>query len=202
MLGGIARETSRIRLGTLVSSATFRLPAILALQVANVDEMSGGRAELGLGAGWHEVEHETYGVPFPTRRFDRLEEQLAIVTGLWGTPAGSTFDFDGEFYRLRDGPALPRPVQERVPIIIGGRGPSRTPELAARFASEYNYFAQEGDGIRARFDVVRAAATEVGRDPAGMRLSIATSLGHGIPLSEVRERVARAREADCDRIYL
>src|SRR3954463_14751675 len=110
-LAGLARETSRIRLGTLVSSVTFPHPGVLAIQVAQVDAMSGGRVELGLGAGWFEAEHRAYGLPFPDRRFGLLTEQLEIVPGLWGTPAGERFSHDGEDYTLTDSPALPKPVQ-------------------------------------------------------------------------------------------
>src|SRR3954467_7829691 len=129
-LAGLARETKRIRLGTLMTSATFRLPGVLAIQVAQVDQMSGGRVELGLGAGWYEAEHTAYGIPFPGtgERFDRFEEQLAVITGLWGTPAGERFPHDGPHYPLSDSPALPKPVQDpRPPILIGGMGKRRTP---------------------------------------------------------------------------
>jgi F420-dependent oxidoreductase-like protein len=202
VLAGLARETSRIRLGTLVSSATFRHPGILAIQVANVDAMSGGRVELGLGAGWHEREHAAYGIPFPAKRFGILEEQLAIVTGLWATPAGETFDFAGEHYRLDAAPALPKPVQSRVPVIVGGSGPSRTPQLAARYATEYNYFVNGDRDAAARFAAVRAAVSATGRDPDDLRYSVATSLGFGIPLPEVVEMVDAARAAGADRVYL
>jgi F420-dependent oxidoreductase-like protein len=202
VLAGLARETSRIRLGTLVSSATFRHPAVLAIQVANVDTMSGGRAELGLGAGWHEREHQAYGIPFPAKRFGILEEQLAIITGLWATPVGATFDFAGEHYRLDAAPALPKPVQARVPVIVGGSGPSRTPQLAARFATEYNYFVTGDRDAAARFAAVRVAVAEAGRDPGDLRYSVATSLGFGIPLPEVVEMVDVARAAGADRVYL
>ena len=134
-IAGLARETSRIRLGTLVSSVTYRVPGLLAIQVAQVDAMSGGRVELGLGTGWFGREHEAYGIPFPAKRFDLLEEQLEVVTGLWATPVGETYSFAGAHYRLTDAPALPKPVQSRVPVIVGGGGPKRTPELAARFAT-------------------------------------------------------------------
>lgn len=202
ILGGLARETERIRLGVLVTAATFRHPSVLAVQVANVDEMSGGRAELGLGAAWHAREHAAYGIPFPERRFGILEEQLAIITGLWATPVGDTFSFAGDHYVLDAAPALPKPVQDRVPIIIGGGGPKRTPELAARFATEYNFFAGLGADIAGRFDVVRAAAAAAGRAPGDLRFSVATSLRPGIDLGEVRQRVAEAREAGADRVYL
>jgi len=200
VLAGLARETSRIRLGTLVSAATFRHPSVLAIQVANVDAMSEGRVELGLGAGWNEAEHRAYGIPFPARRFGPLEEQLAIITGLWQTPLGETFDFSGEHYRLEGAPALPKPVQSRVPVIVGGGGRTRTPALAARFATEYNYFG--GDDPVAKFDAVRFAAEAIGRDPATLRYSIATSLGRGIPMPEVAARVDAARAAGADRVYL
>lgn len=140
-LAGLARETARLRLGTLVTSATFRLPGPLAVAVAQVDAMSGGRVELGLGAGWFEDEHRAYGIPFGTwkQRFERLEEQLEIITGLWATAEGETYSFSGRHYRLSDSPALPKPRQRpRPPIIVGGSGPTRTPRLAARFADEYN----------------------------------------------------------------
>src|ERR1700758_2431124 len=116
-LAGLAVETSRIRLGTLVTSATFRYPGPLAITVAGIDEMSGGRVELGIGAGWYAGEHAAYGVPFPPvkERFDRLEEQLAIITGLWETPDGQRFSYAGAHYQVTDSPALPKPVQRPRP---------------------------------------------------------------------------------------
>ena len=140
-LAGLAVQTSRIRLGTLVTAATFRLPGPLAIAVAQVDQMSGGRVELGLGAGWFEAEHAAYGIPFPAtkERFDRLEEQLAVITGLWQTPEGTDFSYAGKYYQVTDSPGLPKPVQRpRPPVIIGGHGPRRTPMLAARYADEFN----------------------------------------------------------------
>jgi len=157
-LAGLARETSRIRLGTMVTAGTFRLPGVLAIQVAQVDQMSGGRVELGLGAGWFEAEHKAYGIPFPAARHARLAEQLAIVTGLLNTPVGEKFSYDGKFYTLTDSPALPKPAQSPVPIIVGGQGPRRTPELAARYATEYNVPFAPIQAIAAAFDRVRAAA--------------------------------------------
>jgi F420-dependent oxidoreductase-like protein len=165
-LAVIAAATSRIRLGTLVTSATFRLPGPLAIAVAQVDVISGGRIEFGLGSGWFEAEHSAYGVPFPSlgERFDRLEEQLAIVTGLWRTPVGSRFDFTGKHYRLTDSPALPKPFQAGgPPIIVGGGGPKRTPALAARFADEFNVPFRPFDEMTAQLDRVRAACVEIGR---------------------------------------
>ena len=172
-LAGLARETSRIRLGTLVSSVTYRQPGIHAIQVAQVDEMSGGRAELGLGTGWFEREHHAYGIPFPARRFDLLEEQLEVITGLWRTPVDRTYSFSGSHYELTDAPALPKPVQERVPVIVGGAGPRRTPDLAARFATEFNIGFRPEHEIAERFAGVRAACERVGRDPDSLKLSVA-----------------------------
>jgi F420-dependent oxidoreductase-like protein len=151
-LAGLARETSRIRLGTLMTAATFRLPGPLAISVAQVDQMSGGRVELGIGSGWFEAEHAAYGIPFPPlgERFDRYEEQLAVITGLWNTPVGETFEFAGTHYRLSGSPALPKPVQEGgIPVIVGGAGKKRTPRLAARYAGEFNVpFASVEDNAR------------------------------------------------------
>ncbi|MEU3241463.1 MULTISPECIES: LLM class F420-dependent oxidoreductase [unclassified Streptomyces] len=162
-LAGLARETERIRLGTLMTAGTFRLPGVLAIQVAQVDQMSGGRVELGLGSGWYEAEHDAYGIPFPKEKFGRLEEQLAVVTGLWNTPVGERFTYEGEFYRLKDSPALPKPAQPKVPVLIGGHGAKRTPALAARYADEFNIpFASLEDTER-QFRRVRAAAEEAGR---------------------------------------
>jgi len=176
-LAGLARDTSRLRLGTLVSSVTYRYPGILAIQVAGVDEMSAGRAELGLGTGWYAREHEAYGIPFPGGRFGLLEEQLQIVTGLWTTPPDLRFSFAGEHYTLVDAPPFPRPVQQpHPPIIVGGGGPKRTPILAARFAAEYNTGFADLATTSARFDRVRAACVEVGRAPESIRMSAAHQL--------------------------
>jgi F420-dependent oxidoreductase-like protein len=165
-LAALAVETSRIRLGTLVTSATFRYPGPLAIAVAGIDEMSGGRVELGIGAGWYEGEHAAYGIPFPStrERFDRLEEQLAIITGLWQTPAGEKFSYEGTYYQVADSPGLPKPVQSpRPPVIIGGHGPRRTPALAAKYADEFNIaFAKPGE-VAAQFGRVRQACDAAGR---------------------------------------
>ncbi|GAA1833166.1 LLM class F420-dependent oxidoreductase [Agromyces salentinus] len=227
-LAGLARETRRIRLGTLVSSVTYRVPGILAIQVAQVDAMSGGRAELGLGTGWFAEEHRAYGIPFPEKRFDLLEEQLAIVTGLWATPDGSDFDFHGVHYSLEGAPALPRPVQSRVPVIVGGGGPRRTPALAARFATEFNIGFQGEDVIAEKFDGVRRACEAIDRDPATLKLSVAlptvvatddatylrrlAAIGAdpdsfadvnvaGTPDAAI-EKIERLRELGADRVYL
>ncbi|MCM3502690.1 LLM class F420-dependent oxidoreductase [Microbacterium sp. P26] len=189
-LAGLARETSRIRLGTLVSSVTYRVPSILAIQVAQVDAMSGGRAELGLGTGWFEREHEAYGIPFPPKRFDLLEEQLQVVTGLWQTPDAETFSFDGEHYRLDRAPALPKPVQSRVPVIVGGGGPRRTPALAARYATEFNIGFVAEDVVAEKFRVVRQACESIGRDPETLQLSVALPTIVGVDDAEIERRVA------------
>ena len=198
-LAGLALQTSRIRLGTLVSSATFRLPGPLAISVAQVDAMSGGRIELGLGGGWFEAEHAAYGIPFPPlgERFDRLTEQLEIITGLWGTPEGRTYDHAGEHYPVSGSPALPRPVQSpRPPIIVGGGGKKRTPALAARYADEFNApFAKLAD-VPAMFDRVRAACADAGRTEPPV-MSAAVVLCCGRDDAEVQRRAAAiGREAD------
>jgi F420-dependent oxidoreductase-like protein len=165
-LGALARETSRIRLGTLVSPVTFRLPGPLAISVAQVDQMSGGRVELGLGAGWFADEHTAYGIPFPStaERFDRFAEQVQIVRGLLTTPAGETFDYAGEHYVLQDSPALPKPVQSPLPLILGGAGKKRGAALAAKYADEFNVGFGSLDSTRESFERVRAAASETGRE--------------------------------------
>ncbi len=191
-LAGLARETSRIRLGTLVSSATYRVPGILAIQVAQVDAMSGGRAELGLGTGWYAAEHAAYGIPFPGKRFGMLEEQLAIVTGAWATPAGATFSFEGEHYQLLDSPALPKPVQSPLPVIVGGGGARRTPQLAARYATEFNIGFVDPETVAAKFENVRAICVEEERDPATLRMSVAWPTIVGADEAEVRRRCAAA----------
>ncbi len=192
-LAGLARETSTIRLGTLVTSATFRLPAVLAVQVAQVDAMSGGRVELGLGTGWFAEEHSAYGIPFPSlgERFDRLTEQLEIITGLWATPAGQRFSYTGEHHTLLGAPALPKPVQHpRPPIVIGGGGPRRTPSLAARFADEFNLPFGSLDDVRTAIARVRAACVDVGRDPSTLVCSAAQVLCCGRDTAEVQRRAA------------
>ena len=190
-LAGLALQTSRIRLGTMVTAATFRLPGPLAISVAQVDEMSGGRIDFGFGTGWFEAEHTAYGIPFPSvrERFDRFEEQLAIVTGLWETPVGETFSFDGAYYRLADSPALPKPAQRPgPPVILGGAGARRTPRLAAQYASEFNApFLSVADSAAA-FGRVRDACTAAGRDPSSMTFSAAQTVCCGKDDAEVARR--------------
>ncbi|MGW8565039.1 LLM class F420-dependent oxidoreductase [Isoptericola sp. NPDC055881] len=189
-LAGLARDTSTVRLGTLVTSATFRHPGVLAIQVAQVDQMSGGRVELGLGAGWFAREHEAYGIPFPAKRFGLLEEQLEILTGLWGTPVGGSYSFEGEHYTLTDSPALPKPAQAKIPVIVGGGGPRRTPALAARFGDEYNQAFPELDTVASRITVIDDALAEAGRTPDSIVQSVALVLAVGQDEAEFARRAA------------
>ena len=199
-LAGLARDTERIRLGTLVTPVTFRLPGPLAISVAQVDAMSGGRVELGLGTGWFEQEHTAYGIPFPAvgDRFDVLEEQLAVVTGLWETPTGERFSFEGAHYRIADSPALPKPVQSpRPPVVIGGWGKARTPRLAARYADEFNVPFPSLEAFRASLDTVTAACEAAGRDPGTMTRSAALVVCCGDDEATFRRRAAAIdREPD------
>ncbi|WP_030769098.1 MULTISPECIES: LLM class F420-dependent oxidoreductase [unclassified Streptomyces] len=189
-LAGLARETRRIRLGTLMTAGTFRLPGVLAIQVAQVDQMSGGRVELGLGAGWFEEEHKAYGIPFPADRMSRLEEQLAVVTGMWATEPGATFDHAGKHYQVENSPALPKPAQAKVPVLVGGHGAKRTPRLAARYADEFNMpFASIADSER-QFARVKEAAAEAGRGPDDLRYSNALVVCVGKDDAEVARRAA------------
>ncbi len=189
-LGALAVQTTRIRLGTLVTAATFRYPGPLAVSVAQVDQMSGGRVELGLGAGWYEAEHRAYAIPFPPtgERFDRLEEQLAIVTGLWHTSLGERFTFSGRYYEVVDSPGLPKPVQRPgPPVIVGGKGPRRTPQLAARFADEFNIAFSTLDETREMYERVARACAVAGRD-TGPVLSAAQTVACGRTEAEARKR--------------
>src|SRR6476469_1079580 len=199
-LAGLARETSTIRLGTLMTSATFRHPGPLAIQVAQVDQMSGGRVELGIGAGWYEAEHAAYGIPFPdTReRFDILEEQLAVITGLWGTAPGERFSHVGEHYTVTDSPALPKPVQRpRPPVLIGGVGKRRTPALAARHADEFDLPFVSREVTSEQFGRVRKACEDIGRDPEDLTYSNALVLCCGATEADVRRRAdAIGRDVD------
>ncbi|MFF0816360.1 LLM class F420-dependent oxidoreductase [Rhodococcus sp. NPDC003318] len=199
-LAGIARETSTIRLGTLVTSATFRHPGPLAVTVAQVDAMSGGRVDLGIGAGWYEEEHLAYGIPFPPlkERFDRLEDTLAVLVGMWQTPLGETFSYDGAHHRIVDSPALPKPHQRPgPPIVIGGNGRKRTPELTARYAAEFNLPFGSLEATATQFDRVRAACRAIDRDPADLVYSNALVLCCGRDEAEIARRAAAiGREVD------
>ncbi len=230
-LAGLARDTDRLRLGTLVSPMTFHHPGQLAITVAQIDEMSSGRVELGIGAGWYEAEHTAVGIAFPsiTERFDRLTESLAIISGLWGTAEGETFSYDGDHYNLVDSPALPKPWQRPAPpIIIGGRGKRRTPALTAAYASEFNVpFSNPTDWAAICGPVVEACETRE-RDPETLVWSAAQVVAIGETeaefsrraeaigretselrqngvaglVDEVRERIAVYADAGCTRMYL
>lgn len=229
-LAGLARDTSTIRLGTLVTAATFRYPGPLAVSVATVDAMSGGRVELGLGAGWYDGEHRQFGIPFPStgERFDRLEEQFEIITGIWNTRPGETFDHSGENYQLSNCVALPKPAQTHLPLIVGGHGPRRTPRLAARFADEFNVAFSDLDTTRQQFDRVRLAVAAEGRDPDSIIYSAAqvvcvggdepererraAAIGRELPelrangvaggIDEALDRLSQFSELGASRIYL
>ena len=228
-LAGIARETDTIRLGTLVSPVTFRSPGLLAISVAQVDQMSGGRVELGLGAGWYEREHEAYGFDFPPtgRRFEMLADQLAIVQGLWSTPVGETFSYRGSAHSVVDSPGLPKPVQQPVPVIVGGGGAVKTPALAARHAAEFNvgfrtveFFGEQRARVQAACDEIgrttpmlysAALVTCVGRDEAeysrraaaiGREPDELRTNGAAGTVTEVAELIARWHAAGAERLYL
>ena len=192
-LAGLARETRRIGLGVLVSPVTFRPPGQFAKVVTTVDEMSGGRVEVGLGAGWNEREHAEYGFPFPDVRvrFDMLEEQLEIVHGLWTEPPG--WSFEGRFWQIHGGRLAPRPVERpgrRHPnLIVGGEGKPRTARLAARWADEFNVSSAAPDAVREAFDRVERACEVAGRDPGSMVRSAMVGVLVAPTPREVTDRV-------------
>ena len=190
-LAGLARDTSTLRLGTLMTCSTFRNPGHLAIMVAQVDVMSGGRVELGLGAGSFAGEHHSLDIPLASsrERFERLEEQLALITGLWTATPGEPYSFHGRYHSVRDYPALVRPEQSpRPPIVVGGQGLTRTPALAARFADEYNTDGVSPAECAAAYDRVRAACARIGRDPAGMTFSAVVTLCCGTDPAEIARR--------------
>jgi F420-dependent oxidoreductase-like protein len=190
-LGALARETSRIRLGTLVTPVTFRWPGPLAISVAQVDVMSGGRVELGLGVGWFTDEHAAYAIPFPPtgERFDMLEEQLAIVTGLWETPPGRRFNYSGAHYAIVESPGLPKPVQQpHPPVIMGGSGRARSARLAAKYAAEYNVAFKAREEISAAISGVAAACSDAARPAGSMRYTVAQTVCCGRDDAEVARR--------------
>ena len=195
-LAGLARDTSTIRLGTLVTPVTFRHPGVLAISVANVDQMSGGRVELGLGAGWFPDEHAAYSIPFPGTgvRFDMLTDQLAIVDGLWRTPIGETFEYAGTAHSVSKSPALPKPTQTvdgapGVPIVMGGSGTTKTPALAARYASEFNTPFMSLEAFTAQTARVRQACEAIGRERP-LIVSAALVVCAGADEAEIARRAA------------
>lgn len=190
-MAGLARDTTRLRLGSLVTPVTFRQPGPLAVAIAQIDDMSNGRVELGLGAGWFENEHRAHGIPFPPAavRHQMLEEQLAILTGMWQTPVGETFTFEGTHYRVEASPALPKPRQQpRVPIIIGGKGPVRIPRLAATYAAEFNMSSPTPEIYADQRARVRAACEKIGRDPDSLVYSCWLTLCCGADEAEYLRR--------------
>lgn len=222
-LAGLARETSTLRLGTMLTAGTFRLPGVLAIQVAQVDQMSGGRVEFGLGAGWFEAEHRAYGIPFPSARIARMEEQLEIVKGLWSTPVGEKFSYDGKYYQLTDSPALPKPAQQSIPIILGGVGHTRTPAIAGKHADEFNVPFSSVADTAAQVGRVREAAAGrelvysaavvvcVGKDDAevarraaaiGREVDELKANGAAGSPAEAVDKLAQYAKAGVSRIYL
>ena len=189
-LGGLSRETDSIRLGSLMTSATFRHPSVLAVTVAQVDEMSGGRVEFGFGAGWWAREHNATGIDLfeATERFDRFEEQLEIIDGLWKTPVGGSYSHAGAHFTLVDSPALPKPVQAHIPVIIGGDGKKRTPAISARWADEFNSGWDDPVKTAATFTRVKKACQAIGRDPQTLRLSTVQTLCAGASEADLVRR--------------
>jgi F420-dependent oxidoreductase-like protein len=189
-LAGLARDTSTIRLGSLMTCSTFRWPGVLAITVAQVDVMSGGRVELGLGVGSFPGEHEALGIPMPPigERFDSVAEELELLTGLWNAPVGEPYTYEGAHYQMRDYPALVRPAQSHVPIIIGGHGLKRTPALAARFADEFNIDGVGPEACAAAYGRVTRACEAIGRDPAEVTFSAVATLCCGTRSEDIRRR--------------
>lgn len=230
-LAGLARDTQRLRLGTLVTPVTFRHPGSFAIQAAQVDNMSNGRIEIGFGAGWFEAEHEAVGIPFPTLgdRFSRLEEAADILTGLWATPVGELYSYEGSHFRIVESPGLPKPAQQPTPpFIVGGRGMRRTPRLAAKIASEFNVAFEPVDTWTRVVDNVKTVCADNGRDPGELVYSVAkvvclgedeATLAHrakaigresgelrenGVagPVAEAAAAIEQYAAAGCDRMYL
>ena len=190
-IAALSVVTKRLRLGTLVSPATFRHPSVLARMVASADEISGGRIELGMGTGWHESEHAQNGFEFPAlkERFDELEEQLDIVVRSW---TGAVFDHRGKHYSLTQQQALPKPVQApHPPIIMGGQAKPRSIDLAVRYASEYNTLITSPEQCRARRALLDAACRRAGRDPDTLTLSLMGFAALGETSAEAQESRAR-----------
>jgi F420-dependent oxidoreductase-like protein len=190
-LAGLAAVTERIRLGTMVSPATFRHPSVLARMAVTVDHISGGRVEMGMGSGWYEREHEAHGFPFPSgkERFELFAEQVEVVVRSW---TEERFDHDGPAYRLRDQQALPRPVQRpHPPLVLGGTVKRRFAALAARYATEVNTLGAPVAELRARKQALDAACADAGREPATLGFSVMTACFLGESDGDVRERVKR-----------
>lgn len=196
VLAALAARTSRLRLGTLVSPVTFRHPTLLAKIASTVDHISGGRVDLGLGAGWWVEEHRTHGFPFPPteERFDLLEQQLEVVHGLF---TQETFSFEGRHYSLENCSFVPKPVQDpHPPIIVGGEGGPRMARLVARWADEFNTVGGSPEEVGQRIARVREAVEAAGRDPGEVTTSYMTWCFVGADEREFRAKVERARHYD------
>jgi F420-dependent oxidoreductase-like protein len=192
-LAGLARDTSTIRLGTLVTPVTFRHVGNFAVIAAQVDQMSNGRVDIGLGAGWYGAEHEGFGIPFPDvpMRYDMLEDQLAILAGVWSTPSGATFDYEGKTTSVHIAVDTVRPAQSpRPPIVLGGQGGPKSARLAATYAAEYNTPFVPVDRMKATHDKIRAACETAGRDPGSMVYSAALVVCCGETEADVERRAA------------
>src|SRR6188508_1334261 len=206
VLAGLARETERIGLGALVSPVTFRHPGVFAKVVTTVDEMSGGRIEVGVGAGWNDLEHEQLGLAFPPikERADLMEDQLAILHGLWGEPDG--WSFEGHQVTIKEASFHPKPVdvpgRPRTPIggarprlLVGGQGSPRAYRLAARYADEFNLSSSGPEKARQAFAAVDAACEAIGRDPATLAHSTMAGVLIGRDDGEMADRLAAAVKA-------
>ena len=230
-LAGLTRDTNTIRLGTLVTPVTFRHLGSLVISVSQIDQMSGGRVELGLGAGWYEDEHKAQGLPFPDvgKRFDLLEESLEVLNAIWNLEEGELFNYDGKTIQFRNSMGLPKPKQEfGPPVIMGGIGKRRTPALVAKYASEYNTPFVSPEGFATLVSVVKDTCAKWDRDPEDLIYSCAqvfccgenetilsnraSAIGReveelrvnglaGTP-DEVRRKVEDFKQNGCDRFYL
>jgi alkanesulfonate monooxygenase SsuD/methylene tetrahydromethanopterin reductase-like flavin-dependent oxidoreductase (luciferase family) len=192
-LAGLARETRSIRLGTLVSPVTFRAVGTFVVTAAQVDQMSGGRVEVGVGAGWYEPEHRAYGLPFPAlgSRYDLLEDQLAILHGVWSAAPGATFNYNGRTCSVSLEADTLRPMQRpHPPIVIGGAGGPRSARLAAAFADEYNTSFRRVADTRRIHDAVRGICERDGRDPSTMVWSAGQVVCCGRTEAEIVRRAA------------
>jgi len=196
LIAAIVPMTSTIRFGTRMTSSTFRFPGPLAVSVAQINRMANGRIDLGLGTNWHEPEHLAFGVPYVGQgeRFSRLEDQLNVIRGLWDTPVGQRFDYQGPFFTVKDGPGIPHPPQGKPRLVIGGSGLKRTPRLAATFADEANAASgRQPEGAVPFFSACDAACDKRGRDPKTLRRSVMiTSVTCGEDDADIDRQLAAA----------
>ena len=190
-LAGLARDTTTIRLGTLVTPVTFRPIGMFAVTAAEVDQMSGGRVEVGLGAGWFDAEHQAFGLPFPAvnERYDLLEDQLAILHGAWTAPAGATFELTGKTCAVSIAADTIRPHQRpHPPIVLGGQAGPRSARLAATYADEYNSAFVPAETMREIHDRIRKACEDAGRNPSTLVYSAAQVVCCGQDEDEIARR--------------